>query len=50
MFLRKEKTGNYITMPPEYRNKARFSLFFGITGVGYEMLRYAFPDRIYPVI
>lgn len=50
MFLRKEKTGTYITTNPGYRNRFDLSLFYGITGIGYEMLRYAFPDRVFRII
>lgn len=51
MYLRKEKSGDYMTMSAGYRSrKPMISLFYGISGVGYEMLRYAFPDRILPLL
>jgi hypothetical protein len=47
MFIRKEKTGTYMTDPYGYRSqKSVLSLFYGIAGCGYEMLRYAFPDKV----
>ena len=51
MYLRKEKSGDYMTMSAGYHSmKPMISLFYGISGVGYEMLRYAFPDRILPLL
>ena len=50
MFLRKEKTGTYTITHPGYRNRSDLSLFYGLTGIGYEMLRYAFPERVFSII
>ena len=48
MLQRKDRTGAFITMPEGYRNIPRLSLIYGIPGIGYELLRYAFPDIIIP--
>ena len=48
--LRKGKTGTYITTHPGYHNSTDLSLFYGITGIGYEMLRYAFPEKVLSLI
>ena len=51
MYLRKKTAGTYMTIPAEYRTRRpMLSLFYGIAGVGYEMLRYAFPDRIFSLL
>jgi len=47
MHKRRERTGVYTTLPPGYRSgEPGISLFYGTAGVAYEMLRYAFPDKI----
>ena len=47
MHKRRERTGAYTTLPPGYRSgEPGISLFYGTAGVAYEMLRYAFPDKI----
>ena len=50
MYERKIETGHYRLTPAGYRNIESLSLFYGITGIGYEMLRYAFPEIILPVL
>ena len=50
MANRREKEGTYRYMGYEYNNGLTPSLFYGIAGVGYEMLRYAFPDQIISVL
>ncbi len=46
MYERRVKLGVYRIMPDKYNEIVSPTMFFGIAGVGYEMLRYAFPDRI----
>ena len=47
MHKRRKRTGAYTTLPPGYRSgEPGISLFYGTAGVAYEMLRYAFPDKI----
>ncbi len=50
MYSRKIKDGNYRYMGYDYHNAAIASIFYGMSGIGYEMLRYAFPDKILLVI
>ena len=46
MYQRRKKEGAYRFMPYQYNNSMTPALFYGISGVGYEMLRYACPDQI----
>ena len=50
MRKRSEKTGEYRYMSYDFHNGATASLFYGAGGIGYEMLRYACPETILPVI
>ena len=43
---RKEACGSYRYMNHEYTNSVTASLFYGAAGIGYEMLRYAFPETV----
>lgn len=43
---RREKEGEYRYMGYEYHNGVTASLFYGASGIGYEMMRYACPDKI----
>ena len=42
--------GEYRYMGYEYHNGMTPSLFYGLSGVGYEMLRYAYPAQIASVL
>ena len=46
MYERKEKEGEYRYMKYNYVNSLVPSIMYGMSGVGYEMLRYAFPEKI----
>ena len=46
MRSRRDAEGDYRYMGYEYHNAATAPLFHGIAGIGYEMLRYAAPDRL----
>ena len=46
MYERRKKEGQYRFMPYQFNNSITPALFYGISGVGYEMLRYACPDQI----
>ena len=50
MAQRKKQTGSYRYMSGGYQNSVTGSLFYGVSGVGYEMLRFASPENILPVI
>lgn len=50
MLSRRSTEGEYRYLGKPYRNSVTPSLFYGISGIGYEMLRYAFPDRIFSVL
>ena len=50
LYRRKTAEDNYRFMTYAYHNEPIASLFFGMSGVGYEMLRYAFPDKIISVL
>ena len=46
IYDRKLKENSYRYMSYDRNNGVTPSLFYGIGGIGYEMLRYAFPDKI----
>ncbi len=46
MTRRKNMTGGFSFMPPDYRPRMTPNLFYGSSGVGYEFLRFARPDVI----
>ena len=46
MKVRRTKRGNYTFTPPSFMQAFDPSLFYGVSGVGYEMLRLAEPERI----
>ena len=50
MYDRRKKEGTYRYLSYDYHNGLVPSFFYGISGVGYEMLRYAFPDKIMSVL
>ena len=50
MAERREKEGTYRYLSYDYNNSQTPSLFYGCSGVGYEMLRYAYPDKIISVL
>ena len=50
MVERKDKLGHYCLTPQKYKEVESPSLFFGLSGVGCELLRYAFPDRLFSVL
>ena len=50
MIERAKKEGEDRFMAYQYNNSVTPSLFYGISGVGYEMLRYACPDQIASVL
>ena len=50
MYERMKQEGEYRYMAHILHNSVTPSLFYGISSVGYEMLRYAFPDQIVSVI
>ena len=50
MYIRCRKEGNYRYMAYELNNSITPSMFYGVSGVGYEMLRYAYPDKILSVL
>ncbi len=46
MTRRKNMTGGFSFMPPDYRPHITTNLFYGLSGVGYEFLRFARPGDI----
>ena len=50
MYERKQKDGSYRYQSYSQNNGVTASLFYGLCGIGYEMLRYAFPDKIISVL
>lgn len=50
MQKRCEESGNYRYMGNQFHNSVTASLFYGASGIGYEMLRYAEPDKILSVL
>lgn len=50
MVRRKEQEGEYTYLPPEFRQAFAPDLLYGAAGIGYEMLRFAAPERIVPVL
>ena len=50
MVERRRKEGEYRYLAYQYHNGLTPSLFYGISGIGYELLRYACPDRILPLL
>ena len=50
MYERKNKDGYYHIMNAGYRQIQNLSLFYGLTGIGYEMLRYCDPEKIFSVL
>lgn len=50
MLRRKKEKGDYTYFPPDLRQVFSPELMYGAAGIGYEMLRYAAPERIIPVL
>ena len=50
MYKRRQTEGNYRYSPYSTNNSVNASLFYGMGGIGYEMLRYAFPDKIISIL
>lgn len=50
MVDRRKKEGTYRYQAYKFHNGLIPSLFYGLSGVGYEMLRYAFPEKILSII
>lgn len=50
MVERKGQVGHYQTTHAGYQHRDRLTLFYGLAGIGYEMLRYAYPDIVASVI
>lgn len=46
MVRRKNKNGGYSLMPPDRKSVVLTDLFFGISGIGYELLRFASPKTV----
>ena len=43
---RKDRTAGYRYMDHTLHNAVSASLFYGVSGIGYEMLRYACPEQV----
>ena len=50
MYERKNDAGAYRFMSGQFNNSITGSLFYGVSGIGYEMLRYAYPQKIISVL
>ena len=50
MKARKDGSGGYRYMPENFRKVLCPDLFFGAAGIGFELLRYARPDLLTPVL
>ncbi|MBR0249787.1 MAG: DUF4135 domain-containing protein [Synergistaceae bacterium] len=50
MYECKQKEGNYRFNSYSQNNGVTASFFYGLCGVGYEMLRYAFPEKIISIL
>ena len=50
MYGRKKKDGTYRYMSGRFNNSVTGSLFYGVSGIGYEMLRYACPQKVVSVL
>lgn len=50
MKSRKDRGGRYHCLPENYRQVPCPDLFFGTAGIGYEMLRYAQPDKLHQIL
>ena len=50
MYERKKNDGAYRYMSGRFNNSVTGSLFYGVSGIGYEMLRYACPEKIVSVL
>ena len=50
MYGRKKKAGTYRYMSGKFNNSVTGSLFYGVSGIGYEMLRYSYPQKIISVL
>ena len=50
MRLRKQQAGEYCYLSPSFANAVSAPLFHGVSGIGYEMLRYARPDQVPSVL
>ena len=50
MYARRQREGEYRFSGYQAENSVTASLFYGLSGVGYEMLRYAFPDKIISIL
>ena len=50
MYVRKKKDGTYRYMSGRFNNSVTGSLFHGVSGIGYEMLRYACPQNVVSVL
>jgi len=50
MTARKNRTGEYTVIPPDYENVFSAEFFYGVSGIGYEMLRVCDPGRFPSVL
>lgn len=50
MYERRQQEGSYRFNLYNQNNGVTASLFYGLCGIGYEMLRYAFPDKIISIL
>lgn len=50
MKSRKDRGGRYHCLPENYRQVPCPDLFFGTAGIGYELLRYAQPDKLHQIL
>ena len=50
MYERKQNEGNYRFHSYTKNNAVTASLFYGLCGIGYEMLRYSFPEKILSIL
>ena len=50
MYERKKAEGDYRYQLYDTNNGKTPSLFYGMSGIGYEMLRYAFPEKIMSIL
>ena len=50
MAARKNQAGSYRYMSGSFQNSVTGSLFYGVSGIGYEMLRFACPEKILSVL
>ena len=50
MYERRQKEGRYMYYSYGQSSAVTASLFYGLSGTGYEMLRYVFPDKIISIL